>query len=68
MFCLHPSSLPLAYTPAHPGLGLWLQQQECCRLALESVLSLPSAGASVRRAVHLPPMGNADRAIEASKA
>lgn len=67
MFHLHPSSLPLGYTPADPGLGLWLQQQECCRLALKPVLSLPSAGASVRRVPLLPLMGNADKAIATSK-
>lgn len=54
MFHLHPSSLPLRYTPADPGLGLWLQQQECCRLALGPVLSLLSAEASVRRREESP--------------
>lgn len=68
MFHLHPSSLALGYTPADLGLGLCLQQQERCRLALEPVLSLLSAGAPVRRASLFPPMENADRAIGASKA
>lgn len=60
--CILPSSLPPS--GVHPSVpGTWLQRRGCHKLAQGPVLSLLSAGASIRTTPLLPPVGNAGGGI-----